>query len=72
MYGQFKSVSRASRRGHIAVFQGLLNTFYLRKVKSQKGGKISKNGELILNRYFKGATWLSGAIVTNNQKLTKL
>lgn len=76
MYGHFKSMGRAARRGHIAEFiSSWGEQFLFRPVKSDKLAKRSKVQSL---RHIKGASWLATEnvltkyAVTDNQKLTRL
>lgn len=74
MYGNFKSISRAARRGHIAEFRTAFGQQVLfRPVKSDKQSTLNKH-----RRHIKGAAWLATENVLtkypvpSNQKLTLL
>lgn len=79
MYGNFKSISRAARRGHIAEFRTSFGEQVLfRPVKSDKQGCTNRHNGGGTNRHVKGAAWLATENVLtkypvgNNQKLTLL
>lgn len=76
MYGQFRSLGRAARRGHVAEFVTSWGQQILfRPVKSDKQARRSKAQCL---RHIKGASWLATEnvltkyAVSDNQKLTRL
>lgn len=67
MYGQFKSFSRAAKRGHIAVLKSKTKTTYFRKVKSDKVGSVKEFSRVIYT-----ATFLNTGLNTKKQKLCLL
>jgi hypothetical protein len=69
MYGNFKSLGRAARRGHVAERTTAWGQVLLfRKIKSDKVGASSEQHK----RHIAGAMFLNSGLTTNGAKMVRL